>query len=133
MNSLPAGPLNMAYVSTCEVNKTLTAVRGGVNVLFWFSLDLVNANGHPAVVPNPVQPLPNISCIVDIAARLRSENLETLHLVTIGGWGAQHPTTIFSPAVMWATWKEWNNAVNMAGLPGGFAGIDWDLVGIDWD
>jgi len=56
--------------------------------LYWFSLALVNNNGIPAVIPNSVQPLPDLDCIANITATLSELELETTHLVSIGGWGA---------------------------------------------
>ena len=52
--SLPDGPLNMGYVSICDANKTIQAVENGLNVVFWFSIDLANHDGVPAVVPSAV-------------------------------------------------------------------------------
>ena len=51
-------------------------------------------------------------------------------MVSIGGWGAEHPTTDFSAAEMYAAIKNWNeNIVARIGIPHGFDGIDWDLEG----
>lgn len=127
---LPSGPLNMGYVSSCDPDKINHAVKTGLNVLFWFSIDLVDTDGKPGIVPNPVQPLPDLACIAKVAALLQTQGYQTSHLVTVGGWGAIHPVTIFSAADMWENFKEWNqNVVARAGFPTGFDGIDWDLEG----
>ena len=63
---LPKGSLMIGYAPTCEPDKVINAVKSGVNVLVWFSLDLVNDGGVPAVVPNSVQPLPDLDCIASI-------------------------------------------------------------------
>jgi chitinase len=128
--SLPSGSLNMGYVSMCDKEKIIQAVQTGVNVIYWFSIDLANVNGKPAVVPSAVQPLPDVSCIGDIAEKLKMMNLTTTHLVSVGGWGAPHPVTDFSASDMWNAWKDWNdNVIAPAGLTGGFDGIDWDMEG----
>lgn len=82
---LPSGPLNMGYSSVCDPAKIIRGVKSGVNVVFWFSIDLADDNGQPVIIPNSVQPLPNISCIVEVATALRNLNLPTTHMVTIGG------------------------------------------------
>lgn len=120
----------MGYTSVCDPAKIIHAVQTGVNVLFWFSIDLVDDNGKPAIVPSAVQPLPNISCIVNTANKLRQLNLPTTHMVTVGGWGAPDPVTTFTATEMWNAWKDWNTlSVAAEGLPGGFDGIDWDMEG----
>jgi chitinase len=128
---LPSGALNMAYTEKCEISKITEAVENGVNVIFWFSIDLVaDADGRPAVVPSAVQPLPDLSCIATVASTLLAKGLPTTHLVSVGGWGAPLPVTAFSAEEMWAAWKDWNaNEVEAAGLIGGFDGIDWDMEG----
>ena len=96
----------------------------------WFSLDLVNSEGVPAVIPNSVQPLPDLDCIASIVGSLKSLGLETTHMVSIGGWGAEHPTTDFKSAEMYAAIKSWNECVVARdGIPNGFDGFDWDLEG----
>lgn len=98
----------MGYVSSCDADKTILAVENGLNVVFWFSIDLVNQNGVPAVVPSAVQPLPNLFCIANIIDTLTYINLPVTHMVSVGGWGAPDPVTTFSAAEMWAAWKDWN-------------------------
>ena len=56
-------------------------------------------------------------------------NLPTVHMVTVGGWGAPDPVITFPAQDMWAAWKSFNAEVEAAGLPGGFDGIDWDMEG----
>ena len=120
----------MGYVSVCDKGKIINAVQTGVNVIYWFSIDLTDIDGKPAVVPSAVQPLPDVTCIGEISQTLRDMNLTTTHLVSVGGWGAPHPVTTFSADAMWAAWKDWNeNVIAPAGLSGGFDGIDWDMEG----
>jgi hypothetical protein len=127
---LPSGSLNMGYASECNPEKIVKSVMNGVNVIFWFSIDLANVNGKPAIIPNTVQPIPSVDCIINVSNILKEKNLKTTHMVTIGGWAAQHPTTDFPASEMWHTWKEWNkNVIEAAGLSGGFDGIDWDMEG----
>lgn len=127
---LPSGALNMGYVSMCDQEKVIHAVKTGVNVIYWFSIDLADVDGKPAVVPSAVQPMPNVSCIGEISRQLVKMGLETTHLVSVGGWGAPDPVTTFSASDMWNAWKQWNtDVVAAAGLSGGFDGIDWDMEG----
>lgn len=111
------------YTNWCECDDNITlAVENGVNVLFWFSINLL-----PAAAPSSCL---NLSCISSIASQLRARNLTTTHLVTVGGWDAAHPAGA-SGAEFYALWKAWNEGVIATVLPGGFDGIDWDLEGND--
>ena len=129
---LPPGALNMGYASGCDHDKITTAVETGLNVLFWFSIDLgADSQGRPAISPNQAQPLSNITCVVEVARTLRAKGLFTTHMVTVGGWNAAHPVTMFPAADMYEAWKSWNLEVDSLDLPGGFDGIDWDVEGDD--
>ena len=119
----------MGYASTCSKGKIIQAVSNGLNVIFWFSIDLIDDNGNPRIVESAVQPLPNITCIVEVARELELRDLRTTHMVTVGGWGAPDPVTTFSSEDMWHAWKAWNAKIEALGLPGGFDGIDWDMEG----
>ena len=124
---LPPGNLNMGYVGgDCNTTQIVTAVESGLNVLFWFSINLVNRNGRPAV-----QGGPNLTCVAATAAELRARSLNTTHMISVGGWDAPHPTTAFTPQQVYAAWKTWNEqVVPRDGFPG-FDGVDWDLEGND--
>lgn len=78
----------MGYAPGCDQNKIINAVQQGVNVLFWFSISLVNDGGSPAISGGP-----DPDCIASTAATLASLGLETTHMITVGGWDAPHPTT----------------------------------------
>ena len=127
VRSLPEGPLLMGYAPGCDQDKIINAVQSGVNVLFWFSIALVNDGGVPAITGGP-----DLDCIASSAATLTSLGLETTHMVSVGGWDAPHPTTDFPAEEMYAAFKDWNEKiVARAGIPNGFDGIDWDLEGND--
>jgi hypothetical protein len=66
-------------------------ISSGVNVLFWFSIDLVKdaQTGQPAIVTRGPPP----ETMVAITEQLRVEGLEVSHLISIGGWNEVHPFT----------------------------------------
>jgi hypothetical protein len=66
-------------------------ISSGVNVLFWFSIDLVKdaQTGQPAIVTRGPPP----ETMVTITEQLRVEGLEVSHLISIGGWNEVHPFT----------------------------------------
>ena len=45
--------------------------------------------------------------------------LQTVHLISIGGWNSPHPDTTNSPEIVYEAWKSWNNGL--------FDGFDWDI------
>ena len=125
--SLPA-TINAAYSGCTNESAVLHAARTGVNVLLWFSIQLIDGGGgQPAIAGGP-----DLACIANVSAILRAEGLPTVHMVTVGGWNAPHPTTAFSPAALFAAFLQWNqHVVARPGLESGFDGIDWDLEGND--
>ena len=63
--------------------------------------------------------------------RIRELGLETVHLISIGGWNSPHPDTTNGPDVVYEHWNWWNR--NFAARPEkgfyGFDGFDWDIEG----
>ena len=129
---LPAGNLIVAYApGTCNVTRVVNAVRRGVNVVIWFSINL-GFNASNGGAPQ-VQGGPSPSCIASTAAALQRLGLETTHMISIGGWDAPHPNTTFDGVQWWNEWRRWNENVVARPELGfyGFDGIDWDLEGND--
>lgn len=123
-NSLPEGNIIAAWQNwgACNETETLQAVERGVNVIFWFSLNLVKDDNQPKVsgaIPDP-------ECVAKVRQKILEKELPTSHLISIGGWDAPHPDTSFSGAEWFQAWDSWNQA-----LPMPFDGFDWDLEGND--
>lgn len=110
--------------------KAIRAVRDGVNVLIWFSIDLGVDGAGRAVVRRGPDPIG----VARVARHLREEvSRDVVHLVCVGGWNAAHPDASVAPAQMYQAWKRWNEDVVAnadLGFPG-FAGVDWDVEGHD--
>ena len=84
IRTLPEGNLILGYAGCDGTNqdKVVSEARAGVNVINWFSSNLVRktATGEPEVQT----PL-NFTCVAEVAKTLREENLETTHIISIGG------------------------------------------------
>jgi len=122
---LPNGALIIGYQNweACNMTETMQAVEDGVNVVIWFSLNLVKGkSGQPLI-----QSGPDSTCVAEVVAAIRAKNLFTAHLISIGGWNAPHPDTSFNGSEWFAAWHAWNQ-----GLPAPFDGFDWDLEGNDY-
>ena len=120
--TLPEGPIIAAWQNwgTCNETQTLRAVERGVNVVFWFSTNLVKDGGQPKVTG----PIPDLNCVARVRQQIQEKQLPTAHLITIGGWDAPHPEDSFTGAEWFQAWHAWNQA-----LPMPFDGFDWDLEG----
>lgn len=122
---LPA-PAIIAYQNWggCNMSQTVTAVQQGVNVVIWFAVNLATDpknEGRVMVIGGP-----DPQCVASVAAELERLRLDTVHLISIGGWDAPHPPSGFSGADLFVAWRDWNNA-----LPRPYDGFDWDLEGND--
>ena len=51
------------------------------------------------------------------------------HMLSIGGWGAPHPSTTLTGGKWWAVFRDFNSAWQQQYNMSGFMGIDWDLEG----
>lgn len=115
-------PLIGGYANTCD-DKVLAAARQGVNVIYWFSINM-----FPTSYP---QGGPNLTCVAEVASTLKSEGLETIHMITVGGWDAPHPIG-GTGEQFYQQFKEWNEqVVARPGFESGFMGWDVDLEGND--
>ena len=122
-NSLPEGNIIAAWQNwgACNETQTLEAVERGVNVIFWFSLNLVKEENQPKISGA----IPDLECVARVRSKILEKKLPTRHLISIGGWDAPHPDTSFSGAEWFEAWHQWNQQ-----LPMPFAGFDWDLEGL---
>lgn len=108
--------------------KIIQSAKDGVNVMIWFSIDLLYnyTTGQPFINRGP-----DPDCVYQTAKTLKELQLETIHLISIGGWGAPHPDTTNTPEQIFAEWKRWNNEVIAKSDFSGYDGIDWDVEGTD--
>lgn len=119
----------LAYAVACDFKVMQDAVDG-VNVIVWFSINLrTNATTHDPHIHLGI----NTTCIAETAAGLKSQGLETTHLISIGGWDAPHIDTTRNGTEWFAAWDRWNMAEVAHPALGfdGFDGFDWDLEGND--
>jgi len=134
--SLPTGSIIQAYVdivlpTTAASNQVFAACQNRVNVLTWSFIELSVSKNKAAITTHSQNggtvSFPNIATL---ANRLKTANLSTTHLVSIGGWGITHPTvsTTLNGAAYYAAWKTWNNGLNTS-YGFSFDGIDWDYEG----
>jgi len=130
-NKLPSGNIIVGYTNWGECDeKVITAVQNGVNVVIWFSINLISdAKGNPLIDDSKI----NSQCIAEVALALKMQNLPTTHLISIGGWNAPHIDTKFSAKQWWSLLESWNKNVIAKPMLGfhGFDGLDIDLEGND--
>jgi len=123
------------YTNQANATTILSAVDNGLSVLIWSFIELQ----HGAVTADPVQGGPSANDVAAVMTGLDSRNLSqhVVHLISIGGWGAPHPTTELSGAEWWARWKTWNTAFSKSVVAAGgrswsgFDGVDLDAEGAD--
>jgi len=135
---LPDGPLIVAYATTCADGATvLEEARAGVNVIVWFAATLTKSVENTASFSFPLG-TKQLACIVNVANKLKAEELPTAHLVSIGGWNAPHPAPGFSGAEYFKAFERFQDWValeqhkaNSTSKAWTFDGVDWDLEGND--
>ena len=91
---LPPGKLIVGYANWNQCDeKILDAVQAGVNVVIWFSINLVidKTNGLPTIENGP-----DYHCVAKMIQKIRQLDLPTTHLISIGGWNSPHPDTTHS-------------------------------------
>lgn len=107
----------------------IEAVQRGVNVVIWFSINLsIDKGGRPVVTNGP-----DWDCVAEKVSRIRSLGLETVHLISIGGWNAPHPDVSIPVELAFSNWNKWNREIISRPSIGyyGFDGFDWDIEGND--
>jgi hypothetical protein len=108
----------------------IEAVKDGVNVLIWFSINLSSAYDEVAGRKYPaISGGPDMSCVGNIVTKINALGLDVVHLISIGGWNSPHPDTSFSPEEMYDAFNIWNRKNITFGDFNGFDGIDWDIEG----
>jgi hypothetical protein len=108
--------------------QVLTAVRNGVNVIVWFSVNISKNKEGKCVIDGAV---PDLDKVAALATTMREEGKEVTHLMSIGGWNSPHPDTAFSSKVMFETLDKWNKHTASTNDWPGFDGFDWDVEGND--
>lgn len=109
-------------------DKVLSAVQDGVNLVMWFAVVIAynETSGLPVIESGP-----DYACVGEMASQIREMGLLTIHMVSIGGWGAPHPETINTPEEVYQALDDWNR--NIVANPdigfNGFDGFDWDVEG----
>ena len=91
---LPPGKLIVGYANWNQCDeKILDAVQAGVNVVIWFSINLVvdKITGLPTIENGP-----DYHCVAKMIQKIRQLDLPTTHLISIGGWNSPHPDTTHS-------------------------------------
>ena len=119
LQALPNGPINAGYVGEgCNATQIVQAVENGLNVLFWFALNIVDGGkGAPVFEGGPPR-----SCVASVVAELAVRQLNTTHMISVGGWDAPHPTTRFTAEAVFQSFEAWNQQQIVP-----YDGVDWDL------
>jgi len=105
--------------------KMVKAVQDGVNVIIWFSINLVR---NPQTGRPLVQGGPDLACVAERIREIRQlhNGEQVVNLLSIGGWNSPHPDTTNTPEDVFAELDRWN--LENGGL---FDGFDWDIEGND--
>ena len=125
---LPAS-LIIGYADQCN-QKVLQTVQQGVNVVIWFSINLIK---DPSSGAPQVQNILDMDCVAGIIKQIRDLGLPTVHMMSIGGWGAPHPDTSNPASDVFQVLDAWNRQTVARPNLGfyGFDGFDWDIEGND--
>lgn len=111
-------------------DKIIEAVQNGVNVVMWFA---INLSVHPISGKPMITNGPDMDCVADIILKIKELKLNTIHLISIGGWNSPHPDITNDAETTYEYFDYWNH--NIAARPDkgfyGFDGIDWDIEGND--
>jgi hypothetical protein len=113
---------------TCAAS-LVASVKGGVNVLIWsFVQMMASASSPPAPEFGTIPGFPvNAECVKQVQQQTKELEAtigKTVHLVSVGGWGAPHPVLQFSASEWSKEWTDWNQRNGFD-----FDGLDWDVEG----
>ena len=112
---LPANLL-IGYSSSYDI---LQSINHGVNVVIWFSIDLITKHGKPYIARG-----------VDYdQVNKVNQQVDIVNMICIGGWNEIHPDTSVTPAEMFHAFEEWVQETSRDSFR--FSGIDWDIEGHD--
>lgn len=108
--------LLIGYSSSYDI---LNSIQNGVNVVIWFSIDLITKDGRPFIARGvDYDQVNNVNKQADI-----------VNMICIGGWNEIHPDTSVSPEAMFEVFQEWVQETSRDSFK--FSGIDWDIEGHD--
>ena len=122
--------ITLAYCNWNQADiQVIDAVRNGVNVLVWFSVNVAKNEDGICFV----QGGPDIKEVASLMKQMREEGLvNVVHLMSIGGWNSPHLDTSFTAQTMFDTLDSWNR--EMAILGGSTVRVEsaylTDLIGI---
>ena len=89
-------------------DKIVQAVRDGLNVVIFFSINLADVDGQP-VFTGPATGSVYFDAVAETVQRIRALNPAVACLISIGGWNSPHPADEFGGAEFFAAWKRWND------------------------
>lgn len=128
------GGVAQENTDTC-VKALMASVTSGVNVLSWSFVQMLeskNATQGPefrSITGGVWNPPFNYDCVKQVqqqTKQLESTIGKTIHLASVGGWNAPHPTLSFTASEWKAEWEDWNKRNGID-----FDGLDWDVEGVN--
>lgn len=103
--------------------KIVEGVENGLNVVIWFSCNLVDDAGKAGLFTDI-----NLDEMADRVKQIKSKGYDVTHLISIGGWGYPHPDLSHTPEEYLQAWEDFNKKVATPDFEG-FDGFDWDIEG----
>ena len=126
--------LIVGYANWNQCDESLVqAVRDGVNVLIWFSINLATVMSEGGDRVPSIENGPDMKCVAATISAINQIDSGVIHLISIGGWNSPHPDTRVTPESMFHAWNTWNRETISDEDLGfyGFDGFDWDIEGND--
>lgn len=126
--------LIVGYANWNQCDESLVqAVRDGVNVLIWFSINLATTVSEDGERVPSIENGPDMKCVAATISAINEIDRGVIHLISIGGWNSPHPDTRVTSATMFDDWDTWNRETIADEDLGfyGFDGFDWDIEGND--
>ena len=120
--------LKIGYTNWYEVDEKLyEAVENGINIIIWFSIDLIS---HPETKKPFISRGLNYEKLSKITKKIKENNYNIINLISIGGWNSPHLDIKHSAEEYFQTFLEFNTKISNEFFDG-FDGIDWDIEGND--